>query len=625
MSCRQPGGQRTTALYPARAAVLLYAAMALGGCAALRPDGAPAAAPTPPQVQLTIDAPAKLQRLLETHLDLSRLAVIAPGEVLSEAELRRLEAATPAEARALLATEGYMNAETRVLREPTAAGDVPHLRLQVTPGVQSRIEHVDLDAQGALAVAAQRGDAHALETLSQWRAAWRLAVGSAFTNSAWHDAKSAALAYLHAAGYVSATWINTSAQVDADHASVRLAAVIDSGPLYRTGALVIEGLERQDERSVRNLADFAAGVPATEALLLDYQERLQRSGLYEQATVTLAVDPASADAATVTVRLRELALQQAIVGVGISANTGPRVSLEHLHRRIFGARATLRNKIEWGRLRQAWTGELASHTQPGLYRNLAGGGFERLESDTDRVTSLRLRLGRSYDTHSIERLWFVEGERVLVRALVTPLVAAATAGDTTSVTLNFHGTWRDVDSVVLPTIGRSLALESGAGYVHSGDSGSGAFSRLHGRLYLWQPLGGDWFGQARLELGQVIAGEAVNVPETQRFRAGGDDSVRGYAYRSLTPQIGGVDVGGRVVATASAEIAHPISARLPNVWWAAFVDAGRAANHWRDWSAARGAGFGVRWRSPVGPLRADVAYGEETRLWRLHLSVGIAL
>jgi translocation and assembly module TamA len=60
------------------------------------------------------------------------------------------------------------------------------------------------------------------------------------------------------------------------------------------------------------------------------------------------------------------------------------------------------------------------------------------------------------------------------------------------------------------------------------------------------------------------------------------------------------------------------------VWWAAFVDAGNAATRWRDWKAAWGAGVGLRWRSPVGPLRADVAYGEEVRQWRLHLSVGIA-
>ena len=113
------------------------------------------------------------------------------------------------------------------------------------------------------------------------------------------------------------------------------------------------------------------------------------------------------------------------------------------------------------------------------------------------------------------------------------------------------------------------------------------------------------------------------MPESQRFRAGGDGSVRGYAYRSLTPQVGGIDVGGKVLLTASAEVAHPISARLPSVWWAAFVDAGRAAESWRDWSPAWGAGVGLRVRSPVGPLRVDIAYGEETKQFRLHLSVGV--
>ena len=64
--------------------------------------------------------------------------------------------------------------------------------------------------------------------------------------------------------------------------------------------------------------------------------------------------------------------------------------------------------------------------------------------------------------------------------------------------------------------------------------------------------------------------------------------------------------------------------RLPSVWWAVFFDLGRAAESWKGFSPARGYGVGVRWRSPVGPLRADVAYGEELHQVRLHVSVGIA-
>lgn len=627
---RAPGSGPRPTHSPARSirfgAAALLLALQLSGCALLPPaaaDGA-AAAPAPAApVRLTIEAPDEIERLLASHLDLARLASVAPDATLSEAELRRLEAATPAQARELLATAGYMRPEVSVQRED---GAVPQVRVRVEPGPRSHVERAELDVQGELARAVALGEAQALATLADWRAAWTLPAGSVFTDSAWRNAKTAALAHLHAAGYASARWSGTVAQVDADAARVRVLVIADTGPLYRTGKLVIEGLQQQDERDVRNLATFTTGVPATEALLLDYQERLQRAGLFERASVSLDTDPAGADAATVTVRVQEMPLQQATLGLGISANNGLRLTLEHLHRRILETRATLGNKLEWGRQRQAWSGELASHTLPGLYRNLVGGAVERLESDSDRVLSLRLRLGRSYDGKTIERLWFIEGERGLVRPLVAQ-PGAAPPSDTLALTLNFNGVWRDVDNIVLPTRGRSLALESGVGRVHSsGDSqASGLFSRLHARLYWWQPLGGQWYGQTRLELGQVFSRDTVNVPETQRFRAGGDDSVRGYAYRSLTPQVGGVDVGGRVLATASLEVAHPISARRPSVWWASFIDAGQAASRWSDWSAAWGAGVGLRWRSPVGPLRADIAYGQALRQWRLHLSVGIAL
>ena len=84
----------------------------------------------------------------------------------------------------------------------------------------------------------------------------------------------------------------------------------DSGPLYRTGALVIEGLQRHDERSVRNLAEFAPGTPVTEALLLDYQERLQRAGLFERVSVTLTAEPERAAAAPIVVRVGELPVHE---------------------------------------------------------------------------------------------------------------------------------------------------------------------------------------------------------------------------------------------------------------------------------------------------------------------------
>ncbi len=101
--------------------------------------------------------------------------------------------------------------------------------------------------------------------------------------------------------------------------------------------------------------------------------------------------------------------------------------------------------------------------------------------------------------------------------------------------------------------------------------------------------------------------------------------MRGYAYRSLGPQTDGVVASGRTLVTGSADVARPISPRYPAFWWAAFVDAGDAANSWKNLDPAVGYGVGLRWRSPVGPLRVDLAYGQRVQQFRVHFSVGIAL
>jgi translocation and assembly module TamA len=155
------------------------------------------------------------------------------------------------------------------------------------------------------------------------------------------------------------------------------------------------------------------------------------------------------------------------------------------------------------------------------------------------------------------------------------------------------------------------------------ETAKGPFSRLYARLTWYQPFGADWYGTARVEAGEVFAHSAVGIPDTLLFRAGGEDSVRGYGYRTLGPEIAGVTISGRTLLTGSVEVARPISPKYPANWWAAFVDAGNAADRWSDLKPALGYGVGLRWRSPVGPLRVDLAYGQEVHQVRVHFSVGI--
>ena len=131
-------------------------------------------------------------------------------------------------------------------------------------------------------------------------------------------------------------------------------------------------------------------------------------------------------------------------------------------------------------------------------------------------------------------------------------------------------------------------------------------------------------GQARLELGHVQLGPRMVVPESLKWRVGGDESVRGYAFRSLGPVVDGAVGSGESLFTASVEVARPFIDSMPSLWGAVFVDAGNAAESFGALRPAYGAGVGLRWRSPVGPLRLDWAYGRETRKGRLHFSVGIA-
>jgi translocation and assembly module TamA len=359
------------------------------------------------------------------------------------------------------------------------------------------------------------------------------------------------------------------------------------------------------------------GTPVSETVLLDFQERLQTAGLFESVNVILDVDPERADDAKLLVRLREAPLQTYTFGIGVSANTGPRASVEHIYRRVLGFPLTARNKVEWGNKRQAWDGELSTHPGEGQYRNLLGGAVEFLETGDESVLSQRIRLGRTNDVARIERLYFLEAERSLRRTSISRTDAIA-------LSVNYHGVWRQLDNPILPTRGFSFSGQSSLGRSHGNPAESGYFSRLYGRLTGYLPVGRSWYGQARLELGQVFVANDGAVPESQLFRAGGDESVRGYGYRSLGPLAGGEVASGRVLMTASVELARPFSDRMPYLWGAVFVDVGNAANSFKNIDYVRGTGVGLRFRSPVGPLRLDYAWAHETGKGRLHFSVGIA-
>ncbi|MGM9484007.1 autotransporter assembly complex protein TamA [Roseateles sp. NT4] len=596
-------------------------AVLLSACATQAPPQAPA----PPAPDIPADAPAvysldiridgdsrdagALQSLLAQNLDLARYR--ASEAALSKVELARLAAAAPAQAESLLETEGYFSAKADVDRDPA---DETRLLLKVTPGPLTRVGELDIEFTEGLA------DEEAKALRESLRSAWPLKKGAAFTQQQWASAKSDVLLRARNGGYPLARWGETAARVDPEAQTADLHLVLASGNRARLGALRIEGLKRQSRDAIERLTGFDKGDGYTEQKLAEFQERLAKTQLFDAVRVQLLSETPDADGTTpVQVTVTESALQQATAAVGYHSNTGQSVSVEHLHRRPFDLPVRLRSKLQLSRELSGAEFELSSHPQPDLHRNLASLQFEQDRTGDTIATNLGIRLGRLYESTRDERLSYVE----LLRARETEGQQV-----NTNLALSINQQWirRRLDSTLLPTDGHQALALVGFGYAKGGGTdSSGPFGRMQFKLGVYKPFGG-WFASARAEVAQVIARQQVGVPEKLLFLAGGDESVRGYAYRSLGPQNdAGLTVGGRVMATGSLEIAHPIMPSFPALWGAAFIDAGNAARRWGEYSPVVGYGVGVRWRSPVGPLRVDVARAQETGKWRLHFSVGITL
>ncbi|MDN3920804.1 autotransporter assembly complex protein TamA [Roseateles violae] len=603
----------------------LIGVLLLAGCSSLsgllpggeekKPEQAAAAPAEQRKVvayELEVQAPRELRKLLGTHLELARFQLTDESQRLSSVELDRLAVTTPAEARALLETEGYFNAEVLLERE---RGEPEKVIIKVEPGPRAKVGGVQIQFSGALEPV-EGQPAPPLQ--AALRKAWRLPVGEPFTQDHWASAKSAALSQARLGGYPLARWVSSVARIDAEANEAQLSLLMDSGPLFHLGDLRIEGLQYLSEDTVRRLAGFEPGESYNERTLTEFQERLQKTLLFDSVSVELQAEPGSDAAATVLVRVREASRQQATTGIGYHTNTGQRVTLEYLNRAPFDLPLRSRAKLDLSRDLRTAEIELTSRPLASMQRNLASAQLEEDRSGDRILTTISARLGRLREKGRDERL--IYGELLRSRE-----EAGGTVTLSRALSLNTQWIRRRLDNVLLPTDGNQTLLLIGGGRADNNMADSGAFARSEIKAAWYKPLGDHWYSYARLDYGQVFARDSIGIPEKLLFRAGGDGSVRGYAYESLGPTRDGSDVGGRVMASGTLELARPLAASLPNYWGAVFVDAGQAAPRWADYKPVFGYGVGLRWRSPVGPLSVDVAYGEAVKQWRLHFSVGIAL
>ncbi|QCO68836.1 outer membrane protein assembly factor [Luteimonas yindakuii] len=175
----------------------------------------------------------------------------------------------------------------------------------------------------------------------------------------------------------------------------------------------------------------------------------------------------------------------------------------------------------------------------------------------------------------------------------------------------------DVDDRLFPRegIGGTLVLRGGA----EGVGSDASFGQLHARATWYRGFGERNRLIVRGELGTTSTGALTDMPPSLRFYAGGDRSIRGYDWREVGPRIGDFAIGAKHVTTASVEFEHYFA---NSFGFAVFADSGSAYDDRPDWRT--GVGAGVRWASPVGPLRFDIARGldEPDSPFTLHLDIG---
>lgn len=139
---------------------------------------------------------------------------------------------------------------------------------------------------------------------------------------------------------------------------------------------------------------------------------------------------------------------------------------------------------------------------------------------------------------------------------------------------------------------------------------------------IWS-LNDDWRLLLRARVGTTLMDtEDFNrsMPSTYRFFAGGDVSVRGYKHQSLSPTDNEVSIGGKHILSSGLEVDYLF---YESFRWAIFTDQGNAFNDWKDFEIQKSVGTGLRWVTPIGAIRLDIAKAlDGNKAWRFHITIG---
>jgi translocation and assembly module TamA len=533
------------------------------------------------------------------------LAHLGQPPSLEPAVLARFMRAAPARVEAALQALGHYHAELQLTLDERP--DPPVLTLVIAPGEPTRLRHVDVRVSGAGSRDPLLRDL--IERLSPLP-------GAVLNHGDYQRLLRALQTTALQRGYFDGRFETRQIRVARQDFQADLLVDYASGERYGFGSVVFSELPLHP-RLLSGLQPFAPGDPYDAVLVTQLNRNLLQSGYFSSVRVsaqTTAADPISGVPVRADLELRPANTIRA--GLGYSTDVGPRARLTWQRPWVTMAGHTFETDAEIAQRRQSLELRYGIPLDPPLQRRveLSAGAEGRRQDDTDAT---RLTLGARWQWLLAE-----EWEASLFARLERERFTQA-----------------DVDGqtmLLLPGASLGRVRSRGSPDPEWGDrqflSVEGARSELGSDLNLLRVRASTaWVrsvGRHRLHLrGEVGLMETARIdalPPSLRYFAGGDRSVRGYAYRSLGPRNAeGALIGGRYLLTGSAEYDYPVREH-----WrvAVFHDVGNAMDSW-DESLKRGAGLGVRRATPLGPVRLDLAWALDAprRPFRVHLSVGLNL
>ncbi|MBG2704944.1 autotransporter assembly complex protein TamA [Klebsiella oxytoca] len=474
------------------------------------------------------------------------------------------------------------------LRPPPAKGRQV-LIAKVTPGEPVRIGGTEVILRGGA-----RTDRDYLDLLNT-----RPAIGTILNHGDYDSFKSSLTRVALRKGYFDSEFNKSQLGVSLDRHQAFWDIDYNSGERYRFGPVTFEGSQIRDEY-LQNLVPFKQGDYYTSQDLAELTRRLAATGWFSSVVVAPQFEKSR--------QTKVLPLQGVVsprkentveTGVGYSTDVGPRVkgTWRKPWMNSYGHSLTSSLSLSAPEQQLDFSYKVPLLKSPLEQYYLMQGGFKRTDLNDTQADSTTLAVSRYWEMSSgwqraLNLRWSLDH---FTQANVTNTTMLIYPGVSVNRTRSRGG--------LMPTWGDSQRYS--VDYSNTMWGSDINFIVMQAQDVWIRTLYDRHRFVVRGNLGWIEADNFSKVPPDLRFFAGGDRSIRGYKYKSISPKDDdGKLMGASKLATGSLEYQYNVSGK----WWGAvFVDSGEAVSDIRESNFKTGAGLGVRWQSPVGPIKLDIA------------------